>query len=104
MGNKFNKHIIFNYNIRDVVNMSRLEQSHYADDVCIATVNNIKFNKEQLEDIIIDGEVCTKDFESWNVNSIGNLAYTSLYCKNKQIRELYEKVLLKYIDWIKSKN
>jgi len=66
----------------NVLNLSLVDLSKYADKVCIENVN-----AEWLEDQVMSSNFSDVNAESLNATSFGNLAYVALYSGNKIVRE-----------------
>lgn len=71
--------------------LSLKEQSEYADQVTVQYVNDSNLIN-QIRDYSID----TYPTSIWNVTTIGNLAYTALYCHDTVVKELCCNLLEKY--------
>ncbi len=77
------------------------EQAKYADSVCVTFVKNKEFVRSQFVEA---NDVVFRSFQNWNATSVGNLAYTSLFCEIPEISQKCLDFIEKYRNWIKENN
>lgn len=76
--------------ISEIINLPIIEQSKFADAVCVENVNNPEILKT------IDDE---PNFKLWNATSIGNLAYIAIHCNGTFYRCRADELLSDFKKW-----
>ena len=82
-------------NINTIINLPIKKQAEYADFVCKENINNDEWLLTQLNENI--------DYEIFNINAIGNLAYISLNTINLNIKDISSEILKNYLKWYKKR-
>lgn len=64
--------------ISEIINLTVVEQSRFADPICVNNVNN---------PIILKAVDEKPNFIVWNATSIGNIAYIAVHCNGNYYRQ-----------------